>query len=438
MKKKNELESLHLRAYEISFRDLCDDLIGHIGEYLIDPVASFGMVNRVLFELFHIKFPLKYYLKKRFNIPELFDVNKNNVELHGILNLSCCRKDPFVIFGCLIEDIVSGKGPYKTLIGPLSFYLSRTFQELTMSQQSEFDNHLIIRFGCSFKSLLGKICGERGLYDLAFDYLKNNPENLIRYFLKFENRDTVYEFFKSNPILAIQYQITFLSAEIAQKLKFPWIAECLIFDAPEGFYTDLLRFDPLLLKHLTDDLFLSLKVPEFEYPRIHAQVRRLFDEYLRPLNGEDLDLDFHNLINDLRFGSIDLQQQLQLNNFSNFNTKNLTIIAKAALFGYKKDIFLSICTTNNSILNRIVMDVESDDGHESQMYLKVIFDIIASDPKISQDYYLRFIMKFYAINHFEIEGNLIRFEFVALENLLTLGFPPKIRASAALIFMPIC
>ena len=84
------------------------------------------------------------------------------------------------------------------------------------------------------------------------------------------------------------------------------------------------------------------------------------------------------------------------------------------------------------------MDVESDDGHESQMYLKVIFDIIASDPKISQDYYLRFIMKFYAINHFEIEGNLIRFEFVALENLLTLGFPPKIRASAALIFMPIC
>ena len=101
------------------------DLLFHIGSFLNNPYNSLGSLNRRFHDAFHQNF------LTRFNIPELRGVEKCEQELGGIFKLAWCRSDPFLLFGCLMEDISSEKKPYKVFFRPLILYLARTFKELT-------------------------------------------------------------------------------------------------------------------------------------------------------------------------------------------------------------------------------------------------------------------------------------------------------------------
>lgn len=72
-------------------------------------------------------------------------------------------------------------------------------------------------------------------------------------FSSIENRPAVMSFFKENPQLAIQYgQACLIRGDedyietYVLRFAYKWVAECLIYDAPEEFYTELLHLKPFI------------------------------------------------------------------------------------------------------------------------------------------------------------------------------------------------
>ena len=440
--KSNESEpSSGGKAVEIQKRanidSISSDLLFHIGSFLNNPYKSLGPLNSSCRDTFHQNF------LTRFNIPELMGVDKSEPELPDIFNLAWCRNDPFLLFGCLFEDISSGKKPYKVIFRPLIWYLARTFKELTMEDPDNFIAYFGSKFYSSFEIHMANICAKNGHFDLVFEFLIEIPEDLIKCLTGIEDRQDLMKFFKSNSRLAIQYEHTliyFMSIKISDdetkreysRISLKWITDCILYDAPEEFYNDMFNLIPELLKLLNDELFFRLRicdVPESEYPRIHFQMRKLINVLT------DTDYDFYSLINDIRFGN-DEPQSL---NLSNFDEKGLVFIAEAAFFGNKLNLFLEIYdkfnnyTSSNgqryTILDSIVTLIELNNLRMKKNNCKLIYKLIASVSS-SEDFlhnYLRFLAKLYAVKGFKLEGiSLFIFEFVALEDLMALVFPPKI------------
>ena len=255
------------------FEYLPADICFLIGSYFKNPVAKLGSINKNLFGIFHNEFSLKYFVHRKFYIPELKCAEENEPELAGILNWCISsRSRHLALFGSLMEDIGSGKKPYKVLFRPLIHYLARTFKTSDLELQQKYTQYLI-RKESSFEGNLGRICAENGHFDLAFEFLQNNPENLLRYLSEVKNRAELNNFFKSNRTLAfhyeraliilfadvsadrindilINYELTYLNASESALIMYvlKWIGECIIYDMPEEFYTEILRVAPDILK----------------------------------------------------------------------------------------------------------------------------------------------------------------------------------------------
>lgn len=312
-----------------------------------------------------------------------------------------------------MEDISSGKKPYKKIIHPLILYISRLFKELTTGQQENYRIYLVNKYyHVYFYGYLGWLCLQNGQFDLAFEYFR--VEDLVKFISKVENRVELFNFFKENPHLAIQYQ-TALTGKLVVTVSeiLNWIGECIIYDVPEEIYFVLLSPD-LLKKLIEYEWFLSLNIPESEYPRIHFQIRKLLG---------DLNEQFYNIINDIRFGLI--SHDINYFNFSSFDDKQLLIIAKAALMGNKAEIFIE--AFHHDHMNQIIKMANSNNLNMNSY--KLIFQVFASIKiKIPESKnYFELILKFYAIKQMKSEKNYIYLEFVALEDLIDLGFPRVIR-----------
>jgi hypothetical protein len=233
--KSNDLE---LRNTNIC--DICDDLLGHIGTYLTNPVASLGLLNKRLFALFHEKYSLKYYVMSRFDIPELKSVHENSFELHEIIKLNWCSDDPLLLFGSLMADIINDRRSYENIIHSLYLYFERTLRGLSKKQR----NYYKINLSGNLRDYFGRFCTEKGLYSMAIEFLNDKPVDFINCISRVENKNGLMEFFKLNPDSARQYQNFFLNDRMANNYRFEagkWIAECIIYDLPEEFYIELLR-----------------------------------------------------------------------------------------------------------------------------------------------------------------------------------------------------
>ena len=432
-----------------NINNIPNDLLIHIGSFLNNPFISLGLLNRRFFTIIHQKIILKQFVMERFNIPELRGVDGNTLELSGIFNLAWCSKDPFLLFSSLMEDIASEKKPYRVIFRPLILHLARTFKELNKKHRDNFTNYIRTQFNCSFESHLANLCAKRGHYDLIFEFLRGIPEDLIKCFPQIKNRQHLMEFFKSNPHLAIQYENTLINIgasgaggtieDFPGRNIFKWISDCILYDAPEEFYTDMFNFEPRLLKRFIGDLFASFRdAPESEYPRIQIQMIKLIDAYLGPLLSMN-DYEFYNLIIDIRFGPEDSQSF----DPSNYDEGRLVFITKAALIANKRNLFFEIYDKNNNynesngqsklyrIMDSFVKMIKFDDFSMQKYNFKLIFELLASNTEAlwSSDY-LIFIMNFYAINGLKTERDQFIFEFVALEELVALGFPPVIHAKS--------
>jgi hypothetical protein len=154
-------------------------------------------------------------------------------------------------------------------------------------------------------------------------------------------------------------------------------------------------------------------------------VRKLLSVYIES-GDKSLEMTY-NLIFDVCFIP-DTSLQLEL---SGFSSEELVLLAKAAFLGKNKNIFNQIYNSSRvrTILNIFVSDFESV-AYENPSYFKMFFEFLVSygfKYFVFESHYLNFILNFYAINRLIVEEGHIIFEFVALDKILNLGFPPYIR-----------
>lgn len=430
--------------------NICEELLNQIGEYLDDPVASLGFLNKRLYSLFHEKYPLKHYLKQRFDIPELALVNANELELHGVLSLSWCNNDPILLFGSLFEDITSGKKPYQAISRPLILFLMRTFKEFSDEHKSRHKLCCWHKYLLSFEFIFAKFCVKTGNFDLAFEILQDKPRVLLDLFINIENPENLFKFLILNPHLAIKFQMIFLMLETNinhhnwRAIK--WISCCIIYGAPVEFYNDILNLVPNILNNLYDDLFLSTNIPESENYRIYIRMMTHFVKYSFQLSENIENLDLLMLINRIRFGrNVPVIMKLSV-----FEEDELVLIAKAAFISFEKDLFLEIYYKYNTfaswpfvlsygrrynIMERIIIMIQNGNYNISLDCLKFIFELLATNTEgFGSEIYLHFIMKFYAIKDFETGWFGMTFNFLAPVDLVAKGFPAKIQAKMHIYF----
>lgn len=409
----------------ISLNAIPMDVRRIIACYLWNPTIM-GQINREYYGNFRRETSLKQSFDRFFLISGLEIVGENEPELAGLLKLTWASKNSVYLFSALLEDISSGKKPYKTLFRPLILHLDNIYKFLSQEQRNEYLDYLRNKVrASSFERHLANVCAINYHFDLVFVFLKNEPESIIHCLTGIENRQVLFKFFKENYHLALQLSESFSFSEIEAYLSnytsyryryrhvFQWIAECIIYNLPEESYSEILKRRPLIFKYSIEYLLLSSNIPESEYSRIHAQLTKLF-----AVNYKD---NFAMYLNDLRF----ISKNLLRSDFSYLAREYLSVIGKVALLANKMDTFLEIYKVNKGILNEIMKMKKS---HIKTGNFKVIFELIASENVNFEffDDHVDFIMEYYAIEHFRSEGDRFVFEFVAPENLLTLGFPPVI------------
>jgi hypothetical protein len=380
---------------------------------------------------------MKEQVEQTFNIAGLENVDDNEPELAGIMRLAWIRHDLFLFFSALMEEVVGEKKPYKVILRSLIKYLFYTFRSFYPQEQAlDYTNYSIVR-SVQNRNSLAPICVKHGHFDLLFDLFKDKHCEIVSSLLESENRDEFFEFLSNNS----EYVDQFLNALIIHESKccsdsvIVWIAGCIIKNLPQSYYENKMRTrNAVLSGWMIDILILSTNVPEYEYSRIHAQVVKLFEIYSGELVNNPNYATFLRIINDIRFGSFNLIDFQAVDIDLIRENHQIRQIAKAALLASKTDLFLNICSMiqqKDWELNLgQILYFENFNVYDFQAKnFKIIIEMIQADSHLFKDERLifSFVMKFYAIKHLKLGGNLITFVFVVSENLLEFGFPPELR-----------
>lgn len=422
------------------FAFINDDILDYIGKYLVDPVASLGLLNRRFHQTFHKKFPLKRYFDERFNIPELKNIHCNEKELHGLMNLLWCHEDSVLFIVSLLRNIdIHTKPSYNILINPLLAHIKNSFDSLSVQQKSELTEKLNIIDNDAFVCFIGDICEEKGQFDLAFKFLAGNTSNFIKKISYSKNKPALFTYLTENPVEILRF-LNLLQNEIVyvdvatSRFAGNWIAECIIYNVPkELFYLTLLNALPSLIEYVFKPLFLSFQIPESDYPRIHL----LMSQYIINFVGQSSKIDFYHLINNIRFDP----ELTETNDFYDLDFDKITFLTKSAFLANKKSIFLEAYHISSSycgyeILYEIILMGGLDAKRFQMKNFSMIFEIIASEAnnlfssrQNYRVYVLKAILSAYAAKNLETEQDQITFVFEVLDELLPLGFPPNIRIS---------
>jgi hypothetical protein len=367
----------------VRFDDLCMQLHAYIGKYLNDPFGSLWYLNRT--SRANFKYYLKFHVNEIFDIPEILSAEHDEPEFLGRLSLTWSRRNRFIFFSSLMEEIINGKKKYQVLLKPLLSYLYRTFITLNTLEQNEYKEFLSKKYHIdSFEHYFAYFVLNNGQYELIIKNMVRNPSQVDLYFSSVENKKSLLEFFESNPQLVPQYLNCFKSQEFyySNLSAISWIIECIVSDAPEEFYLDLLYSDQEYFQEMVPDLFFSLDIPESKYPHIHAHMRYLFSKCLQSDNSELM-----NLMNDVRFGgSNEPAQNIDEIDFIKYlQPEELHKIAIASIAANKLQVFLNIYLQNldqqDDLLDQI-MGKYSRDAYKETEKFKVIIDLIDERPHI--------------------------------------------------------
>jgi hypothetical protein len=129
---------------------------------------------------------------------------------------------------------------------------------------------------------------------------------------------------------------------------------------------------------MTENLFFSVNVPEFEYERIHNQVSMIFDIY----SGEMPMVAVLRMINDIRFGLFDLNDFQAVNLDFIKDNNQFRQIANAALLANKRDLFFYIYEKYKLILGFMdqIVDLMNLNLNSLQAKcFKIIFEMIQAE-----------------------------------------------------------
>lgn len=423
--------------------ELPDDMLRYVNPYLSYQEQDYF---RNISGLTLTALTLKKKVEQIFNISGLENVADNEPELAGVLRLSWTSHDPFFAFVALMEDVLSEKRSYEVLFRPLILHLIRFMRGLDDEVKQRYKQYMKRRYRSSFEGVLANICAKKGHIDLIFEIARDNEAILRNLFKKIENKKLLIETFRNTEIYLNQYLTAVLtdtnpdanSSSIENRVGL-WIAECIINNLPQHYYEQLFAVNPVVLEFLIDHLFLSTNVPESEYSRIYAQIVHLFDIYSVQLRNSP-NFAALRLINDIRFGTFNLNefQNASLNSIKDKNQRFK--IAKSALLSNKKDLFSDIFAkykfSFGSCLDGIVSFDNLNVNDIQAKNFQVIFEMIKIKHNVISEFklslfefkfkLLKFVTKFYAIKHLKLDGDFVTFEFVASENLLEFGFSPNL------------
>jgi hypothetical protein len=173
---------------------------------------------------------------------------------------------------------------------------------------------------------------------LLFELFENEQTEIVRTYLQSENGDNFFEFFSDNSEYVNQF-LNVLITDENENLEYSvvgWIAECIIKNLPQSYYENKMKtVNTALTEIMIKKLFLSTNVRESEYPRIHAQIVRLFENYSGEMVNSPRDSAYFRMINDIRFGCFDLIDFQAVNFEYSRERYRFFPIAQAALLANK-------------------------------------------------------------------------------------------------------
>ena len=415
--------------------ECCTNIQGLIGSYLVNPVGTMGSLNNNYRLIFTNEYPAKHYINERFDIPELAEVADSQFDLQNLLILTNYSNDKFIWFQALVEHVLYEKQNYDSIYRPMIRYLRRIFKELSEDQQNEFETII----NKPFEYFLACSCGDKDHYDLVFEILIDKPLELTRWFLRRDKPEKVFAYLKANPDLVESIKSFLISNNAGNDddesignsayNKVRWLVGCILYDTSEHFYSNLLTNEPGLLQRLENIDIISLKVPDSELPRVYAQFKKIFQDYVWS-NVDQNDQDvvrfayLYNLIIDIRYGP-----EAPEFDFSHFDSDNLQYFAKVALLGNKKELFARIVNSPRIDMNfeKLIQNFAISFGKPEDS--KFIFDVYeASNGSIKElfhrnENFFKLAINYYAVKHLRIENERVIGEFVATEKLSALGFP---------------
>lgn len=82
----------------VKFENFGSDILGLICDYLNDPAGTIGSVNAYGRKCLIKNYTSKHFTSKKFQIPELKNIDENEPELRLLLSLSSFSSDPLHVF----------------------------------------------------------------------------------------------------------------------------------------------------------------------------------------------------------------------------------------------------------------------------------------------------------------------------------------------------
>lgn len=393
----------------INLGNICLDAQIAIAEYLENPFATLGFLNKYTHNNLSINCTFKYLVDQRFGISELAEVSRNQPELIYLLSLSFFAKNRYQVFQCLYEDVINRQKRYDILYAPLVSYLARIFNDFTPEQKAIYHGR---RFS-SFEDRLVDHYQRKGDYKSAFEAISQNPIEIVSWYFDESGNSDIYKMFMENPHLAecLKAALNLIDNRYdnfvsGTQMIIHWVFRCIWYNLPESYYLEFLAQDPNLLKRILKYFnILSNEVCKSELPRIHSQYKKLVLTFIDEDEGK-----FLNLLVDIRYGP----EKFEALNLVEYNGRQIHRIEEASIVGQKRGIFSQIfnyykpiSAETGSLVQVLtileIFNLESEQGKRS----------ILSRP----DYYKSFI-KYYAINGIKLINDRLIVDIIAPESLL--------------------
>ena len=344
----------------LSLGDMCPELLNKIGSYLDNPYASMAFVNRYIYSVFSVDYPVKRAFNERFNIPDFVDAD-NDKELRRLMNYSKFTH-PAHITAAFTHEFRYGDDKINALLPCLFNFLYRdSWTPRKFSQIPDIIKHK--RFKVLFRP------DKPDINQIHAYHFKDNYESII-YLQKYLLNNREHFSKVENYLVEISYGVF---GEEANYL-IDWIRAALAYDMPDMF---LNRFSHRLLGFLDSPVIWTRTfVPKENYPA-------LFDRLIVLINQKftGSDLEYYMLLNSIRFGPevLDIPDIYETKiRSAPFNSRQLNLLCHCASLTNRKSLFINLLNDQrtNLLANLRIIDEKTCDMPIMPIEMcKLTFDI---------------------------------------------------------------
>ena len=347
------------------------------------------------------------YLKKS------LDIEKNDPILRTILNISWFSRNDFHLYLALSNNF---RPFFDQLPRPFILYLARISARIdNKDQEIAFNSHIY-----SHRFMTAMYFTEKCQFDLAFEFLKDYPYAITKWYSILENRAEFFEALKADPSFveviknALKSNFTFNTVR--------WLTDCIVYDAPDNFYLDFFDERPRVLESL-DEFLIQSDIESKEYPRIYKKLKWLNSEYfLSRFNQQDENNIktniYNNLFYDICFGTEDVEIDLA----SSLKSSEIYFLTKSA-FHFKKEPLFSKMLDKYKVelaeyIHEILILEEEYYSIKSAADLEFILIILevaeesVREVIIKSDIFLGIIQTHYLTKSISYHENQYKFEFI--------------------------